>query len=140
MDEAIDHVKRLLMPETNHGWEVLVLVDADNHLNIYITNTNSSDIYECDTGQGNRGSGEELAKPLMFGWSDRPGPPAVTVSVLLPAAVDMLTSRVRKMPLMQIIAMVTPAEGQPRIRIINHLLSGSHSFRTPLRRTKAGKI
>ncbi len=61
MDEAIDHVKRLLMPETNHGWEVLVLVDADNHLNIYITNTNSSDIYECDTGQGDRGSGEELA-------------------------------------------------------------------------------
>jgi hypothetical protein len=61
LDEAIDHVKRLLMPETNHGWEVLVLVDADNHLNIYITNTNSSDIYECDTGQGDRGSGEELA-------------------------------------------------------------------------------
>jgi len=61
LDEAIDHVKRLLMPETDHGWEVLVLVDADNHLNIYITNTNSSDIYECDTGQGDRGSGEELA-------------------------------------------------------------------------------
>ncbi len=39
------------MPETNHGWEVLVLVDADQHLNIY----------ECDTGQGDRGSGEELA-------------------------------------------------------------------------------
>ncbi len=128
------------MPETNHGWEVLVLVDADNHLNIYITNTYSSDIYECDTGQGDRGSGEELAKPLMFGWSDRPGLPAVAASVLSTAAVDMLTSRVRKMPLMQIIAMVMPAEGQPRIRIINHLLSGSHSFRTPLRRTKAGKI
>lgn len=61
LDEAIDHVNRLLMPATNHGWEVLVLVDADNHLNIYITNTNSSDIYECDTGQGDRGSGEELA-------------------------------------------------------------------------------
>jgi hypothetical protein len=61
LDESIDHVKRLLMPETDHGWEVLVLVDADNHLNIYITNTNSSDIYECDTGQGDRGSGEELA-------------------------------------------------------------------------------
>ena len=61
LDEAIDHVKRLLMPATDHGWEVLVLVDADNHLNIYITNTNSSDIYECDTGQGDRGSGEELA-------------------------------------------------------------------------------
>ena len=33
----------------------------DQHLNIYITNTNSPDIYECDTGQGDRGSGEELA-------------------------------------------------------------------------------
>ena len=61
LDEAIDHVRRMLMPETNHGWEVLVLVDADQYLNIYITNTDSSDIYECDTGQGDRGSGETLA-------------------------------------------------------------------------------
>jgi hypothetical protein len=60
LDEAIDHVNRLLMPETDHGWEVLIQVAVDNHLNIHITNTNSSNIYKCHIGQGDRVSAEEL--------------------------------------------------------------------------------
>jgi hypothetical protein len=43
------------------GWEVNVHVDTDGHLNIYINNSDKSDIVECDTGQGDGIDGDQLA-------------------------------------------------------------------------------
>ena len=45
----------------NSGWNITCLIDDDNHLNIYITNEFSNEIYEIETGQGD-GIGEQLAQ------------------------------------------------------------------------------
>ncbi len=48
------------MKGLNEGWEVLFLVDDDKHLNIYIKNSNSNEIYDIETGQGD-GINEQMA-------------------------------------------------------------------------------
>jgi len=41
-------------------WTVSLIVDSDDHLNIYIENENEADIFEIESGQGD-GDGEQLA-------------------------------------------------------------------------------
>ena len=43
------------------GWMITAIVDSDQHLNIYIENTESDSIYEIETGQGDGENGEQLA-------------------------------------------------------------------------------
>ena len=58
------HVKALLVPDHLHvaegDWDVTVAVDDDGHLNVYVTNWKSSEVFEVETGQGD-GEGEQLA-------------------------------------------------------------------------------
>lgn len=46
------------------GWNVDTYVDDDNHLNIYITNSDGTTINDIDTGQGDGVDGEQLALRL----------------------------------------------------------------------------
>ena len=45
----------------SEGWTVNVLIDDDNHLNIYIENEDGTNINQIETGQGDGDDGDQLA-------------------------------------------------------------------------------
>lgn len=46
-DKVAENDMRVLKFDT--GWKIVVVRDEDNHLNVYITNADSTDINETDT-------------------------------------------------------------------------------------------
>jgi hypothetical protein len=43
------------------GWSLQGLVDDDGHLNVYVTNSDGTDIIDVETGQGDGTDGDQLA-------------------------------------------------------------------------------
>jgi hypothetical protein len=50
------------------GWFLAMVVDDDNHLNVYVSNNDDSQIHSIESGQGDGSPGEQLG--LRFTTDD----------------------------------------------------------------------